>query len=155
MPQLTKGGKYIFGISTVKKDFSLQFPKQAVEEYKITADKKIIIFTGSKITGGFCVTNYSLLSMSKLQHILSANPALQDCKIAAGEFVKYKGRSYAWLPVSTTGLIYMNREILDFLNIDVGSQLLSIRSSNIAFTMGAKGPLMDKANHYDGEIERY
>ena len=31
-------------------------------------------------------------------------------------------------------------------------QLLSIRSSDIAFTMGAKGPLLEKAAHFDGEI---
>ena len=30
--------------------------------------------------------------------------------------------------------------------------LLSIRSSDIAFTMGAKGPLLEKAENYDGEI---
>ena len=31
-------------------------------------------------------------------------------------------------------------------------KLLSIRSSNIAFTMGAKGPLLEKAENYNGEI---
>ena len=31
-------------------------------------------------------------------------------------------------------------------------ELLSIRSSDIAFTMGAKGPLLEKAETYDGEI---
>ena len=31
-------------------------------------------------------------------------------------------------------------------------QLLSIRSSDIAFTMGAKGPLLEKAAHFGGEI---
>jgi hypothetical protein len=31
-------------------------------------------------------------------------------------------------------------------------QLLSIRSSAIAFTMGAKDPLWEKAKHFDGEI---
>ena len=34
-------------------------------------------------------------------------------------------------------------------------ELLSIRSSNIAFTMGAKGPLLEKAENYDGEIAVY
>ena len=28
--------------------------------------------------------------------------------------------------------------------------LLCIRSSDIAFTMGAKGPLLEKAAHFDG-----
>jgi len=34
-------------------------------------------------------------------------------------------------------------------------ELLSIRSSDIAFTMGAKGPLLEKAHSFHGEIERY
>ena len=35
-------------------------------------------------------------------------------------------------------------------------QLLSIRSSDIAFTMGAKGPLLlEKAANYEGMIPRY
>lgn len=31
-------------------------------------------------------------------------------------------------------------------------QLLSIRSSDIAFTMGAKGPLSERASPFDGEL---
>ena len=31
--------------------------------------------------------------------------------------------------------------------------LLAIRSSDIAFTLGAKGPLIQKAHEYTGEIE--
>ncbi len=34
-------------------------------------------------------------------------------------------------------------------------ELLSIRSSDIAFTMGAKGLLLEKAKNYDGEIIIY
>lgn len=41
------------------------------------------------------------------------------------------------------------------LEIKVGDRLLSIRSSNIAFTMGARGSLIDKANSYKGKIEVY
>jgi hypothetical protein len=55
IPQMNKGGKFIFGKSLIRNDGILQFPKQAVEEYNITADGKIYLFTGSKSTGGFCV----------------------------------------------------------------------------------------------------
>lgn len=33
-----------------------------------------------------------------------------------------------------------------------GMELLSVRSSNIAFTMGARGILLDKAEHFGGVI---
>ena len=42
-----------------------------------------------------------------------------------------------------------------FLRIKPGMELLSIRSSNIAFTMGAKGPLLEKAENYAGESPIY
>ena len=33
--------------------------------------------------------------------------------------------------------------------------LMSIKSSDIAFTMGARGPLMDKVHSYPGHIKEY
>ena len=96
MPQLNKGGKFVFGLSLfsrsgpfapivnaislllihnnsfpilrfncsnscdvnwIQPDLTVQFPTQALEEYQVLNDDKIIIFTGSKVTGGFCVTN--------------------------------------------------------------------------------------------------
>ena len=36
-----------------------------------------------------------------------------------------------------------------------GMELLSIRSSDIAFTMGAKGPLLEKAHNFQGSIKKY
>ena len=35
---------------------SLRIPPQAMEEYHIADEGKVYLFTGSKITGGFCVT---------------------------------------------------------------------------------------------------
>ena len=34
-------------------------------------------------------------------------------------------------------------------------RLRSIRSSDIAFTMGARGPLLEKADRYDGVIPKF
>ena len=77
MPQMNKGGKFIFGISTVRSDGGVQLPTQAIEEYRIANEGKIYLFTGSKSTGGFCVTRQGLLLPSKLGHILTETPELQ------------------------------------------------------------------------------
>lgn len=87
MPQLNKGGKFVFGFSVIHPDLTIHIPPQALLEYDATRDGKIIIFTGSKITGGFCVTTYSLLRGSKLKHILEDCPALRDCLLSEGEFI--------------------------------------------------------------------
>ncbi len=155
MPQLNKGGKFVFGLSVVHEDLSVRIPPQALTEYGAARDGKVIVFTGSKATGGFCVTTYSLLSDSQLKHILADCPALRDFRIAEGEFIPYKGRKYAWLGIDDSGVIKLPQSALKILELQPGMELLSIRSSNIAFTMGAKGPLLERAHHFHGEIERY
>lgn len=155
MPQLNKGGKFVFGLSVVNEDLTIHIPPQALSEYNATQDGKIIIFTGSKITGGFCVTTYSLLLGSKLHHILKECPALKECQLSEGEFIQYKGRKYAWLDIDSNGIIKLPQSTLEVLELQSGMELLSIRSSDIAFKMGAKGPLLEKAHNFHGEIERY
>ncbi len=155
MPQMNKGGKFIFGKSFIHEDLTIQLPPQAVVEYNAAAEGRVYLFTGSKITGGFCVTRKGLLEPSKLGHILTDNPALQNYQNTEGEFIRYKGRSYCWVSITDTGVIQLSQEMMNFLRLKIGTQLLSIRSSDIAFTMGAKGPLLEKAENYKGEIPVY
>lgn len=155
MPQITKGGKFVFGRSLIREDLSVRFPPQAISEYDITADQRVYLMTGSKSSGGFCVTRKGLLAPSKLKMILTDNPELFDQSIAPGEFVRYKGRSYCWLPIEKEGVIRLSSGMMSFLDLQVGMRLLSIRSSDIAFTMGAKGPLLEAADCYEGVIEEY
>ena len=155
MPHLNKGGIFLFGLSVIHPDLTIHIPPQALLEYDATRDGKVIIFTGSKITGGFCVTTYSLLSNSKLKHILENCPALRDYLLSEGEFVQYKGRKYAWLDINKNGVIKLPHNTSEVLELQSGMDLLSIRSSDIAFTMGAKGPLLEKARNFQGSIEKY
>lgn len=155
MPQLNKGGKFIFGKSLIRDDLSMRLPSQAVAEYDIAAEGRVYLFTGSKSTGGFCITRKGLLQPSKLGHILSDNPELRDYLTAEEEFLPYKGRAYCWVDVSKEGIIHLSHDVLRFLSLQAGMELLAIRSSDIAFTMGAKGPLLERAEAYRGEIPVY
>jgi len=152
MPQMNKGGKFIFGESVIRAGGLVRFPPQAAEEYRITSQGRVYLFTGSKVTGGFCVTRQGLLLPSKLGHILTETPKLLHYEVPEGTFIPYKGRSYCWTEISKSGEIRLTKEMLAFLRLEPGMKLLSIRSSDIAFTMGAKGPLIEKANRFDGEI---
>lgn len=155
MPQLNKGGKFVFGLSEIHENLSVQFPPQALQEYHLINESKIIIFTGSKITGGFCVTSYPLLSSSKLSHSLKECPKLNDCSVSPGTLIPYKGRSYSWLPLKEDGTTVLSFDLMEKLDLNVGKELLSIRCSDIAFTMGAKGPILERAYDYAGTIPRY
>lgn len=155
MPQMSKGGKFIFGKSLIRNDLTIHLPPQALTEYNATVGGKVYLFTGSKVTGGFCVTRKGLLEPSKLGHILTDNPALLNYRTTEGEFVPYKGRSYCWVNISENGVIQLTHEMMNFLDLKINMQLLSIRSSDIAFTMGAKGPLLEKSENFDGKIKVY
>lgn len=154
MPQLNKGGKYVFGWSLVGADGTVRLPPEATAEYGLLGDQSVIIFTGSRSTGGFCVTSQKLLSASKLNHILNDLPELtEERQEDLGRLLPYKGRSYAWLPLSREGTVQLPQSTLEALGLRRGDKLMSIRSSDIAFTMGAKGPLVEKGNRYPGLIE--
>lgn len=155
MPQLNKGGKFVFGKSLVREDGSLCLPPQAVEEYDICSEGRVYVFTGAKATGGFCVTRKGLLLPSKLSHILTDLPGLMDYTLAEGELVRYKGRSYCWLGVSPEGWLKLTGSMLERLKIAAGDKLMCIRSSDIAFTLGHHGPLFERAENYRGEIPVY
>lgn len=155
MPQMNKGGKFIFGKSIIRNDGIIQIPEQAIHEYNITSEGKVYLFTGSKSTGGFCITRKGLLESSKLGHILYDNSELRDYTASRGVFVKYKGRAYAWVEISPDGKIDLTNEMISFLKLDAGMKLLSILSSDIAFTMGAYGPLVEESMKHEDEIPVY
>ena len=91
MSQMSKGGKFIFGESVIRNDGRVQFPPQAVDEYRVASEGKVYLFTGSKMTGGFCVTRQRLLLPSKLSHILTETPSLLHYEVSDCTFVPYKG----------------------------------------------------------------
>ena len=153
MPQMNKGGKFIFGKSLLRADGRLCIPPGAAREYEITADGTVVLFPGSRSTGGFCVTRPGLLGPSRLGHILDELPALAARALPAGAFVRYKGRAYCWLPVSAHGTLRLTADVQTFLGLAPGQALLCIRSSDIAFTLGARGPLLERAAQFPGTIE--
>ena len=79
-------------------------------------------------------------------------PALKDYTAKQGEFAKYKGRSYSWVDITDDGKIVLANEMMSFLKIEPWMKLLSIRSSDIAFTMGAYGRLVEESMKHEDEI---
>ena len=49
----------------------------------------------------------------------------------------------------------MNKKMMKFLKIGIGTKLLSIRSGDIAFTMGAYGRLVEESMKHESEIPIY
>ena len=152
MPQLKKRGKYIFGWSVVDGGYRISLPPEAIAEYGILKEKQVIIISGSKRTGGFCISRKGLLEKSALKDLFVVHPELIRNGIQEGTFIKYKGRLYCWLFISEQGVLSLTRDISKTLEISINQKLLSIRGSDIAFVMGAKGPIIQRAQEYIGQI---
>jgi hypothetical protein len=152
MPQLEKGGKFVFGWCRIRQDGSVLLPPQAGQEYDFNAGDEIILMSGSKTSGGFGITRKSWLEKSKLSVILKNNPGLADSSLAEGQPVMYKGRNYCRFILDKDGRFFLSPNALEAYEIKPGDSLLSIRSSDIAIGMAAKGPLIVLAKTHP-EIE--
>jgi hypothetical protein len=55
MPQLVKGGKWVFGWSIVGENYQLSIPPAAYTEYGFQAGEALVFLHGSKRSGGFAL----------------------------------------------------------------------------------------------------
>ena len=55
--------------------------------------------------------------------------------------------------MSAHGTLRLTADVQTFLGLAPGQALLCIRSSDIAFTLGARGPLLERAAQFPGTIE--
>jgi len=133
----------------------VQFPIEAVNEYDICSEGKVFLITGSKTTGGFAVSKKALMEQSIFNNVFIEYNDLGNYKTEEGVFFQYKSRKYAWISINNEGKILLNKNMLNNLSLKINDKLLSIRSSNIAFMMGVKGPLVNEANNYNGIINMY
>jgi hypothetical protein len=152
MPQLAKGGKFVFGWCRIREDGAVLLPPQARQEYGFNADDEIILMSGSKTSGGFGITRKKWLEKSKLAVILANNPGLADSSLEEGQPVRYKGRNYCRFIIDSNGRFFLSPQALEAYQVRPGDRLLSIRSSDIAIGMAAKGPLIELAKKHP-EIE--
>ena len=79
----------------------------------------------------------------------------RDFDSKEGAFIKYKGRGYTWVKINNEGKISLSDDTMQYLKLKKNMKLLSIRSSDIAFTMGAYGPLLEESFKHDNEIKVY
>jgi len=155
MPQIAKGGKFIFGWSTVSLTGCVKIPEMTFNEYNLSTDRNVILISGSKKSGGFCVSNYTLMRPSIMNGLFLEYPEIKDYSCKEGECIKFKGRLYCWIKLQPEGVIKLPDYTMKSFDIKPGNKLLSIRGSNIAFVLAVKGPLIEAANNYKGVIDEY
>lgn len=154
MPQLRHQGKYVYGWSLIKENNTIYFPPDVIKEYSLEEKSDIILFTASKISGGFCISKLETLKSSKLSRIIENNPNLED-EEEIGQIINYKGKVYCHLKMINQYHIELNAELMEHFSLKTGDKLLIIRGSNIAFDCILKGPLIEVANKSKKRINEF
>ena len=142
MPQLVKGGKYVFGWSKVGEKGKIIIPHEALQEYNL--ESHAILMPGSTRSGGFGLTTLDLLRGSPLAAFLDKNPQLAKFEVPEGEPVEIDGRLYCWVRIRN-GTITVPFKTLAHYHINPGDLLLSVRGSGIALGFPVKGPIIEEA----------
>ncbi|MFX1503446.1 MAG: hypothetical protein ACFFDH_20955 [Promethearchaeota archaeon] len=154
MPQIIKGGKYIFGWSKVGNQGKIKIPPEAFREYNLSLDECVILFSGSKTSGGFGVSSIRILRNSAMNEITEKITSLAKYKIPEGEIIEFKNRKYCLLRILDDKSIVLPERILDAFEINTNDLLLSGRGSHLAIGFIAKGPIFEEAKKHP-EIEMF
>lgn len=126
MPQLEKGGKWIFGWIVVNQDLIFQVPPEAYGEYGFVTGQELAFIKGSRRSGGFGVGRLEIINSNEfmVKRIIS--------KTSMGNNRQIK------LPVE--------------MGIAPETRLLAVRGSNYALSFLFQGPIVELAQMHP-EIE--
>jgi bifunctional DNA-binding transcriptional regulator/antitoxin component of YhaV-PrlF toxin-antitoxin module len=148
MPQIVKGGKYVFGWSKVGRTGKIVIPEEAKEEYKFNDGEKVILINGSHKSGGFGITKVSLLKNTPLSSIFNRFPGLESFQIPKGKIMKDQKRLVCWTTIEKGGYIVLPIQALKEYEIKIGDLLLVVKGSYLAIGFLIRGPIFDEALGY-------
>jgi bifunctional DNA-binding transcriptional regulator/antitoxin component of YhaV-PrlF toxin-antitoxin module len=117
MPQLEKGGKWVFGWVVVQPGKKITVPSEAYREYGFQAGEEIVFTRGSRRSGGFGIGRAAKFPT-----------LLRQRTLALGRMGK-KGQVVLPLEVE----------------LQVGDRLLAVRGSGYALGFLAQGSICEKA----------
>ena len=148
MPQLVRGGKYVFGWSIISEDGRILIPEEARQEYKLESCERVILLPGSRTSGGFSIVRKPLLEQSRLFNILMRNPDLAESRIDEGNNIDINGKNLCWVTVQENGLLHLASHTLEVYGVKPGDCMLAVRGSYLGIGMAVKGPLVEEARKH-------
>lgn len=128
MPQLTKGGKWIFGWCLVGPSREIRIPQQAYSEYGFQPGEAVILIQGSKRSGGFGVARQGRLAQAQ---------------------VSFRSRFIGQARVGEDRYLALPAEV----GVQPGERLLAVRGSGLALGFLLHGPVYEQAiKHPEVEV---
>jgi bifunctional DNA-binding transcriptional regulator/antitoxin component of YhaV-PrlF toxin-antitoxin module len=151
MPQLEKGGKHTYGWSRVGEGGRIAIPPEALAEYRLQESKKLIMIPGSRTSGGFGLASLKSVKRSSIGAVVNVHPELGEYRVAEGEVVEHKGKSFCRVDLNNGGVV-IPPETLERYGVRIGNKLLVIRGSGLAIGFAARGPIVEEAEKHS-ELE--
>ncbi|MBN1200869.1 MAG: hypothetical protein JXJ20_03335 [Anaerolineae bacterium] len=131
MPQLAKGGKWIFGWVIVRADRTVAVPPAAAQEYGFAPGDEVLLLRGSLASGGFGLSTRARLAGSALTDGL-AQRTLGESQIDDGGRLR--------LPPG--------------IDVTPGQRLLVGRGSGYALGFFTRGRIVAAAQQYDADASQ-
>lgn len=148
MPQLIKGGKYVYGWTRVGYNGRITIAPEALEDYNLHNSDKLILLPGSKASGGFGLCPWKSLRGSKMEILAEVRPELWEDRAHEGEIIKFRSKPYCWIRLNN-GSFMLRLETLNEYGIQVLDKLLIIQGSGLALGFALRGPIVEEARKHE------
>jgi len=125
MPQLTKGGKWVFGWAVVGGQNEILIPPAAYREYCFQAKEAVVFTRGSRRSGGFGLGKPEVVASSVIRTRIIGQGVMDE----QGRVVLFPG-----------------------VDAKPGERLLAVRGSNLVLSFLRGGPIFEEALRHP-EIE--
>lgn len=149
MPQLVKGGKYIFGWTVIGKNFNVRIPDETYEEYKLDKTDKLILMSGSNASGTLIVNTPDSILHSKFgDRILQAvryNREQDAFNINKLEIVMLGKRLLSWTSLDKEKCFQLSDTLIEKMKFYKGQRLLVGRGSGVGPAFLSKGKIYQEA----------
>ena len=149
MPQLVKGGKYIFGWTRLNHDLSIRVPDEAFDEYHFKDTDKLIIMSGSKSSGGFSIAAPGSIINSKMSEkiiqLTGYNQESGSFTVYQFEIIPLGKRFFSWTLLDKEKYFKLSGGLINLMNLEMGHKLLVGRGSGIGPAFIAKGIIYQEA----------
>jgi len=149
MPRLVKGGKYVFGWTTIRENGNVLIPDEAFAEYHFKASDPVIIMSGSKTSGGFSVLTTGALEASEIgQRIFETLGYSKESGsfFTTGLDVKRTGPRYiCWTEIDHGHCIRLSTRFMEAIGINTANKLLVAMGSGLGPAFISRGPIYEEA----------
>jgi len=154
MPQLVKGGKYIFGWTVILNDGRIRIPDETYDEYRFSETGTVILLSGSKTSGGFSLHKPDSIAETKPGHqitdLIGYNKESGSFTSRRLEVVKSGDRLICWTTLDREKYFNLSNEWLDLHALKPGVRLLVGRGSGLGPAFISKGYIYNEALKHTG-----